>query len=156
MRKIGLKALTKSERNKRFYDNHKESELARNKQFYRDNKDTQKIRHRNNRHHIKQDWFDVRLMEQDNKCAVCLEEFTDTPHIDHNHECCKPSTSCERCRRDLLCKDCNLGLGRFKDNTEVLERAIQYLKRHKENEWKTCESTSQAQTSETPLNIATI
>jgi recombination endonuclease VII len=131
MRKIGLVALTQKEKNQRHYEKHREEELARNKQFYRDNKETQRIRHRNNRHHIKQEWFDAKLAEQDNKCALCLKEFVETPHIDHDHKCCKPSTSCEKCRRDLLCKDCNLGLGRFVDDIAVLERAIQYLKHHK-------------------------
>ena len=133
MRKIGLVALTPSEKNKRYYEAHKEDCLARNAQFYRDNKESQRKRHRNNRHKITQDWFEAKLLEQDNKCAVCLKEFTDTPHIDHNHDCCPPLKSCDKCRRDLLCEDCNLGLGRFKDDIEVLERAIQYVKRHKES-----------------------
>ena len=131
MKKIGEVALTQSERNKRFYWNHKEKEIARNAQFYRDNKESQKKRHRNNHHKITQDWFDAKLVEQDNKCAICLKEFTETPNIDHDHQCCPKLRSCEKCRRDLLCEDCNLGLGRFKDDIEVLKRTIQYLKRHK-------------------------
>lgn len=134
MKKIGEVALTQSERNKRFYWNHKEEEIARNAQFYRDNKESQKKRHRNNRHKITQDWFDAKLVEQNNKCALCLKEFIETPHIDHDHQCCPKLRSCEKCRRDLLCEDCNLGLGRFEDNAEVLERAIQYVKRHKEKQ----------------------
>lgn len=30
--------------------------------------------------------------------------------------------------RGLLCQDCNVGLGSFKDNIEVIQKAIEYLK----------------------------
>lgn len=68
----------------------------------------------------------IMLREQDNKCAVCEKEFNiDTvgskPHIDHNHVDGKV--------RGLLCHNCNLGLGYFKDNPEILQKAIAYLKR---------------------------
>jgi hypothetical protein len=42
--------------------------------------------------------------------------------IDHNHRTGKI--------RKLLCDDCNVGLGKFRDNIIVMERAIQYLKDH--------------------------
>lgn len=31
--------------------------------------------------------------------------------------------------RGLLCEDCNKGLGRFKDSPELLNKAVQYLKK---------------------------
>lgn len=120
------------EKDRKRYEENKEHERARNSSYYMLNREVQRVKHRDNRHKIKPGWFDAKKTEQNNLCAICLKEFTDTPHIDHNHECCSALKSCEKCRRDLLCKDCNLGLGRFKDNTEVLERAIQYIKRHKE------------------------
>jgi hypothetical protein len=125
------RALTSSEKNKRYYENHKEKSLARNAQFYRDNREAQAKRHRNNRHGITQEWFDLKMEEQDGKCAVCHQTFTETPHIDHNHECCPQLKSCDKCRRGLLCEDCNLGLGRFKDDTAVMSSAIQYVNRYK-------------------------
>ena len=131
VRKLGLVALTQSERNKRYYNNHKKEALERNAQFYRDNKETQAARHRNTRHHITQEWFDNKLIEQDNKCAICRKSFIDTPHIDHCHDCCPQLKSCKNCRRDLLCKDCNLGLGRFHDDPVILGRAIDYVAKHK-------------------------
>ena len=44
-----------------------------------------------------------------------------TFHLDHCHTTDK--------FRGYLCSNCNKGLGCFKDNTEVLERAVEYLKR---------------------------
>jgi hypothetical protein len=121
-------------KDRRRYEENKESERVRNSSYYMLNREIQRVKHRDNRHHIEPGWFDAKVADQDNKCALCLKEFIKTPHIDHNHGCCPPLKSCEKCRRDLLCDDCNLGLGRFKDDIEVLERAIQYLKRHKESQ----------------------
>jgi len=118
------------EKDRRRYLENKETELVRNASYYMRNRDAQRIKHRNRRHQITQEWFDKKLVEQNNCCAICNMPLVDTPHIDHNHKCCPPLRSCDKCRRDLLCKDCNLGLGRFKDNIEVLQKAIQYLQRH--------------------------
>jgi hypothetical protein len=134
MKRIGDKPLTRSEINKRFYNGHKKEERARNKKYYStyypENRDRIKFRHRNRRHRITQEWFDAKKKEQNNCCAICQQVFVKTPHVDHDHRCCQSLRSCDKCRRDLLCDDCNLGLGRFKDNIEVLERAIEYLRRH--------------------------
>ncbi len=44
-----------------------------------------------------------------------------TPHIDHDHSTGKV--------RGLLCSCCNTGIGMFKDNPDVLDRAAFYLVR---------------------------
>jgi Recombination endonuclease VII len=126
--------LTQSERNKRYYENHKEQSLARNAQFYRDNKEAQAKRHRNTRHGITQEWFDSKLVEQDNKCAVCRKPFERTPHIDHDHKCCPKLKSCDKCRRGLLCEGCNIGLGMLQENPEILSNAIQYVNSYKKEQ----------------------
>ena len=71
------------------------------------------------------------LDKQDNKCAICLQEETckDPKHdkirrlsIDHCHKTGKA--------RELLCQGCNVAIGRFKDDIELMERAINYVKKH--------------------------
>lgn len=47
--------------------------------------------------------------------------------IDHNH-----STDVTDIR-GLLCNACNLGLGIFKDNVRVLEKAAKYLEQYNEH-----------------------
>jgi hypothetical protein len=56
-----------------------------------------------------------------NKCQICGKEFTDDKdkHLDHCHE--------TKNIRGLLCTECNLGLGLFKDCTATLKKAINYL-----------------------------
>lgn len=46
-------------------------------------------------------------------------------HIDHDHESGKV--------RALLCLNCNVGLGRFKDNTSLLLAAAIYIEKYKED-----------------------
>ena len=56
-----------------------------------------------------------------NKCDICGSDITGKRkrHIDHCHETLK--------FRGLLCNNCNHGLGHFKDNPSILQRAITYL-----------------------------
>lgn len=51
--------------------------------------------------------FEQRLKEQNNRCALCLVEFTSDKNIyvDHNHE--------TKENRSLLCPRCNIAIGVF-------------------------------------------
>ena len=67
--------------------------------------------------------------QQDNKCAIC---GTDTPwsrsttwHVDHDHE--------TGAVRGLLGSQCNQGLGLFKDDSNLLRLAAEYLEHHRNN-----------------------
>lgn len=48
-------------------------------------------------------------------------------NIDHNHACCSTDTTCGKCVRGLLCRDCNLMIGHAKDNLDTLKKAVEYL-----------------------------
>lgn len=74
------------------------------------------------------------LKEQNNCCAICLNLFTDTPAVDHDHSCCGGRSAgkrktCGKCVRGLLCINCNAALGSFNDNIQTLLNAVSYLKR---------------------------
>lgn len=71
--------------------------------------------------------FNKLLDAQDSKCAICKEPIillgdckkSKKHAIDHDHRTGKI--------RGILCNVCNVGLGHFKDNIFLLERAIEYL-----------------------------
>jgi hypothetical protein len=64
------------------------------------------------------------LVEQEGSCSICKSVSPNRSgsnyfHVDHCHITNKV--------RGLLCNSCNLGLGSFKDNTIILQKAIEYL-----------------------------
>lgn len=64
------------------------------------------------------------LLQQVGKCAICKEEFSKTPQIDHCHNTNKV--------RGLLCWPCNVMLGMvekgLKRNDRILNGITEYLK----------------------------
>ena len=72
-----------------------------------------------------EDKFNI-LNKQNNCCAICSIklEGKEIPYMDHCHE--------TGAIREVLCRQCNVGLGLFKDNIETLKLAIKYIIKHKE------------------------
>jgi hypothetical protein len=69
-----------------------------------------------------QDYVEL-LNKQNNCCAICFTTACHTGRnfsVDHDHKTGKV--------RGLLCAHCNVGLGNFKDQTTLLQKAIEYLK----------------------------
>ncbi len=124
--------LTPKQKYKRYYDKHRDAVLEKNANYLKENKEKVNRRVRNRRHDITQEQYDAKMSTQNSCCAICRKPFEGTPHVDHSHDCCPNLRSCDKCRRGLLCEDCNLGLGRFKDSIIVLSNAIQYLKGYKQ------------------------
>lgn len=65
------------------------------------------------------------LEEQNYSCGICGINGDELPKqlaVDHNHE--------TNTVRGLLCNNCNLGLGQFKDSVVFLSYAIEYLEKH--------------------------
>jgi hypothetical protein len=84
---------------------------------------------------IEREDYERMLAEQDGGCAICgcgLEgERYGTFPVDHDHACCPGQKSCGRCVRGLPCDDCNVGLGRFKDDPNRLRAAADYIEVHR-------------------------
>lgn len=62
-------------------------------------------------------------------CNICGS--FDRLAVDHDHTCC-PGTgkiTCGKCVRGVLCRQHNQGLGNFQDDPEMLQAAIDYLRR---------------------------
>jgi hypothetical protein len=77
------------------------------------------------------DFFEL-LKLSNNKCSICNKEERNVDirtgkiyrlSIDHCHTTGKV--------RGLLCSSCNAGLGYFKDDIDIMKKAILYIKKHK-------------------------
>lgn len=66
---------------------------------------------------------DRMIADRNNRCDICLQEFPsgERPALDHDHK--------TGMIRGVLCKKCNWTIGAFKDSAEVIQKAIEYLKR---------------------------
>lgn len=71
-------------------------------------------------------------------CLLCKRPFdlenrlsAKGPAIDHKHNigCCEKGKSCDRCRRGVVHRSCNSGLGMFDDDPVRLRLAAEYLEK---------------------------
>jgi len=103
---------------------------AKNPERYKKNREAYQ---RNNafrakllRMNLSDSFYAETLEKQNGKCAICKAEKYDRLGrrfaIDHCHDTGKI--------RGLLCSQCNVALGMFKDSEEVLENAIKYLRQY--------------------------
>lgn len=82
---------------------------------------------------LKPGQYDEMVLAQTGVCALCGEpersvnRFNRAPRqlfVDHDHV--------TGAVRELLCQHCNFGLGQFRDNPELMERAASYIRRHRD------------------------
>lgn len=72
--------------------------------------------------------YESLLATQNYRCAICeLEEDRRRFSVDHDHSCCPGKKTCGKCIRGLLCHKCNVGLGMFNNDIDVLRKTIKYL-----------------------------
>lgn len=70
--------------------------------------------------------YNKMFSDQSGKCAICGIHQTELERslcVDHCHKTNKV--------RGLLCNNCNSGIGKLKDSTELLEIAIAYINKYK-------------------------
>lgn len=91
-----------------------------NRRWWTNNKDAAKsyvVR----RHGLTLEQYREMESRQGKRCAIC-QEPGESLNVDHDHN--------TGLVRDLLCRNCNFGLGAFGDNPGTLQAAIAYLERH--------------------------
>jgi hypothetical protein len=72
------------------------------------------------------DQINEKLRQQDGKCDICKKPLTyKETRVDHDHNTGN--------LRGILCAHCNWLLGHAKDNKKILQSAIEYLDKHKNN-----------------------
>lgn len=113
----------KKEFDKKYYLNAK---VNRKEDFFKQRKNANLKKNFN----ITLEEFNQMLSNQNNLCMICRTPFNLEHNrkemerkacVDHNHQTGKV--------RGLICNNCNTGLGRFKDNIELLREAIKYLEK---------------------------
>lgn len=93
--------------------------------YSRSNPDVQRKTQYKRKFGITLEDYDKMLVEQKEKCCICdkhQSELNKLLHVDHDHKSGKI--------RWLLCGDCNLALGMFKDDEILLTNAIKYLRKN--------------------------
>jgi hypothetical protein len=134
--KDGLKCRCKAcdkenrESNLTYHKEYYETRATKSKKYNkRDPNLSAKEINRNNhlmyKYKITQDDYNKMFEEQKGCCLICNkhQNKVDKPlNIDHSHASGKV--------RGLLCWECNVALGKFKDNISLLENAISYLQKY--------------------------
>lgn len=111
----------------KYWENYSpERSAAKSRRSYMRNKDNQRNHTLKHLFGITLADYNRMLKEQNFVCAVCektVEQNKKALSVDHCHVTGKV--------RALLCTTCNLGMGVFNDNIELLQKAIEYLQKHK-------------------------
>jgi hypothetical protein len=109
----------------------KERESGR--KWSKKNPDIEKNGHLRRTFGIDLETYNKMLSDQNGACSICKNPETSvvkntgkikTLAVDHCHTTGKV--------RGLLCWNCNTSIGKMKDSVEILQNAIEYLKKHKE------------------------
>ena len=101
---------------------YKEKNMKKRKNYRDDNKDVIKNYALKSNYGIDLKEYMDMYLKQNGLCAICHQPQKNNDFllsVDHNHLNNKI--------RGLLCRNCNIGLGYFKDNIELLNSAIVYL-----------------------------
>lgn len=114
---------------KKSYKKHREKTLIRTRErYYRTPREKINKSYRkwilSSKFGISIDEYNNLLEIQNGVCAIC-KNFNKEKNlaVDHDHETGKI--------RGLLCSRCNLGIGQFNDNIQLLSDAISYLENYK-------------------------
>lgn len=81
------------------------------------------------KYNITKEEYDSLFLSQNKKCSICTTDLSvlDLRHIHLDH-CHKTGNI-----RNILCRYCNLGLGKFKDNQELIFNSMLYLQKHQQH-----------------------
>lgn len=123
--KEGRQAITERRReyHRKRYQENREVLLERQRQYRAANPERATNRQLKEKFGITLEQKKARIISQDHKCMICRAPINcTTGHMDHRHD--------PFLLRDVLCGNCNWGLGNFKDNPVLLEKAAAYLRLH--------------------------
>lgn len=107
---------------RQYYLKNKDKVDARNKKWKTENTEYYRKKLLWTRYRLTPEDYDRMVLEQQGNCKICgihQDDLKLNLHVDHCHTTGKI--------RGLLCENCNRGLGMFKDNQDLLQKAKEYL-----------------------------
>lgn len=112
---------------KKHYEANKETFALKREKWKKENPEkyslTQLKHNLAKKYNLSEEQYNQMFLDQENCCAICKISFENTKaNVDHNHVTGKA--------RELLCHNCNKGIGHLKENIEFLKAAIGYLEKH--------------------------
>lgn len=107
----------------------KDCRRASSREYYENNRELLHARNLKYRFGVDIETYRKQLDRQGGVCAICAEPCSSGKRlaVDHDHSCCPGKKTCGECVRGLLCANCNVGIGYFNDNPDLLAKAINYL-----------------------------
>lgn len=109
------------------YERRKEAEQARMRAYYQEQRTYWRAQARFKKFGLTASEFDAMVERQGGVCCLCgSPPGARALAVDHDHETGKI--------RDLLCSTCNVGLGAFFDDPDLLESAAAYIRKHQESD----------------------
>ena len=123
-RRPEVRAKNNAWQKERWASNHafREAQLAKQKDKYHNDpeyRQQQRDKARFRLYGLTKAEYDLKVEEQGGLCAICQKQAKPKLFVDHHHKSGQV--------RDLLCPNCNSGIGRFEERYELLEDAAEYL-----------------------------
>ena len=108
-----------------YYHNNKDAVKAAQDKYNKANRALRVAHKRKSKYGLTQEDYDDLVRSQEGVCAICggVELLPGGLSVDHDHDTLEI--------RGLLCRQCNAGLGNFKDDPSVLREALRYLEAKK-------------------------
>lgn len=112
-----------------YYDKNKEQIKERNRKYWYENKhrwvDSGRDGWLRRNYNITLKEYNELFNKQEGRCGLCgihQSEQNRVMAVDHCHK--------TGIVRGLLCFECNVGLGKFKDDSSLLTKAVEYIKKY--------------------------
>lgn len=102
---------------------YQKGEEPNNRQAKRRDKKARRVEDIVGKYDLSEAEYMEKIAEQKNLCAICgKKDERRVLCVDHDHKTGKV--------RGLLCNNCNIGLGNLRDDPQILQSAIGYLKKY--------------------------
>jgi hypothetical protein len=116
------------DKRKEYYYENREDEIQRRGEFRKNNVDMHRGHKYRQLYGITLEKFEEMRVTQNCSCAICGKHESQNKNkklfVDHDHITGKV--------RELLCHGCNTGIGLLQDDVDLLQKALDYLIKHKE------------------------